>query len=397
MFFIQQANNYDCGFTCLKILLANIHHDRNYLFLLNPFKEDVSFLELMTEASKYGVSLNALKAVNKEEIRKFNDFPIIARMKINNMYHAVYVYKRSKKYIYYYDPKRDKKKLLYDEFIYLWTGEFLAIKDYNKTPCPTKKIRFITNLETIITFVISLLSTVSALLGVYFINKDSYIYLPIIFLSLMLILEILQKKYSLIIMNHIDERILEKVEKIKKKEYYAFYEASEQYKKYLLINNLTIFSSFAFFLLISLIFIFNDKINFIYIVINLVLAFAYSLFIHPDLNKDRNEISEVESLINYKEDKLEAFSLMKEARNKAYKYICKEYSFKYVVIALEVLLTFIIMMYLKLVNVTYIICYTVLQLYLYNSLVNLLTSNDNQTKQDNYLNKIIDITEINSQ
>ena len=97
MFFIQQANNYDCGFTCLKILLANIHHDRNYLFLLNPFKEDVSFLELMTEASKYGANLSALKAVNKEEIREFNDFPIIARIKINNMYHAVYIYKRSKK------------------------------------------------------------------------------------------------------------------------------------------------------------------------------------------------------------------------------------------------------------------------------------------------------------
>lgn len=393
MFFIQQANKTDCGFTSLKILLANIHHDRNYLFLPNSFTGDVSFLELMTEASKYQTNLQALKAVNKDELSEYDDFPFIARLNINSVFHAVYVYKKNKKYIYYYDPSRGEKKVTFDEFSFLWTGELISIKEFNKSPCPIKKMKLMTNKESIISLIISLLSSVSALLAIYFINKESYIYLPIIFFTVMLIGEIIQKKYSLVIMNHIDKRLEETIGEIKKKDYYSFYMNSEMYKKYLLLNNLTLVSSFSTFLIISLIFIINDKMNFIYILINLLLAFSYALFIRPELNKEENEISELEELIKTKSDKLEAYSLMNNTRIKAHKYISKEYSYKYVVIALEVILTFILMMYLKLVNVTYIICYSILQLYLYNNLINLLTSNESLTKQDNYLNKIIDSNE----
>lgn len=389
MFFIQQAGASDCGFTSLKILLANIHHDRNYLFLINPFKEDVSFLELMEEASKYGTNLVALKAVDKSELRNNKDFPFIARLTFNNVYHAVYVYKMNKKFIYYYDPARGEKKVTIDEFVYIWTGELLSVKEFNKTPCPIKRKKLMKPSESIISLIISLVCSASAFLAIYFINKESFIYLPIIFFSMMLISEIVEKKYSLIVMNNIDKRLENEVKEVKKKEYYSFYTNVEGYKKYLLMNNLTLFSSFAVFLLISVIFIINDKMNFIYIIINLVLALGYALFLRPELNKEENEISELESLIKTKEDKLEAFSMMNSAREKAYKYISKEYSYKYVVIGLEVILTFIMMMYLKLVNVTYIICYTVMQLYLYNNLVNLLTSNEAYSKQDNYLNKII--------
>ena len=389
MFFIQQANNHDCGFTCFKILLANIHHDSNYLFLTDPLDSEVSFLTLMKEASKYHTELETLKAVNKDELRKCDKLPFIAHLNISNYSHAVYVYKISKKYVYYYDPSRGHKKLTYDEFNFLWTGEMLAIKQNEKFPCPIKKPSLMNMKEKIISLLISLVGAVSSVLAIYFINKESYIFLPIIFFTVMLISEIVLKKYSMVVMSHIDKRVEELTINVKNKDYYGLYTNYEGYKKCLLVNHLSTFSSFYIFLIISIVFIINDKINFIYIVLNLLLAATYAFLVKPMLDKDEAEIKENEEFIKRTKDKLEAFSYMDNARKIGYKYVDKLYAYKYVAIALEVILTFILMMYNSLVSVTYIICYTVLQVYLYSNIVNLLTTSSELQKQDNLLNIII--------
>lgn len=395
MFFIQQTSDHDCGFTCLKILLANTHHDQNYLFLPSPFKEDenVSFLSLIKEAELYQTTLSPLKATNKEELSSNVEVPFIARLNFDNVFHAVYVYKIGKKYVYYFDPSKGKKKLMIDEFIYLWTGELIAIKEANKYKCPTPKPRFMKLSEQIISIIISLISVLSAVVAVYFINKESYIYLPIIFFSLMLISELIQKKYSLYIMKRIDNRVEEIVGDIKNKDYYGFYSTYEAYKKYLLINNISFFSSFCIFLLISLVFIINDKMNFIYIVLNLLLAITYALIVKPMLNEDESIIKEYEARVKKTSDKAEALNYMKEARSKAYRYADKHYAYKYVSIALQVILTFIMMMYNELVSITYIICYTVLQFYLYENVISILVKSDEFYKQDNLLNKIVNYIE----
>ena len=391
MFFIQQTNDHDCGFTCLKILLANAHNDQNYLFLPSPFKEDkdISFLSLIKEAEVYKTTLSPLNATNKDELSSSVEVPFIARLNIDNVFHAVYVYKIGKKYVYYFDPSKGKKKLRIDEFIYLWTGELIAIKEVNKYKCPFNKPKFMKLSESIISLIISFISVISAVLAVYFINKESYIYLPIIFFSVMLISELIQKKYSLIVMKHIDNRVEEMVGNIKKKDYYGFYVDYESYKKYLLINNISFFSSFCIILFISLVFIINDKMNFIFIVLNILLGLTYALIVKPLLNEDEKVIMEYEERIKKADEKVEAFSYMKEARNKSYKYVDKHYAYRYVAIALQIILTFIMMMYNELVNITYIICYTVLQFYLYENIISILLKSDDFYKQDNLLNKII--------
>lgn len=192
-------------------------------------------------------------------------------------------------------------------------------------------------------------------------------------------------------MKHIDERINETIKDIKDKDYYGFYNIYEQYKKYLLINNISFFASFCIFLLISLLFLLNDKFNVIYILTNLLLAISYAFFIKPLLDKDEKEIIKNEEMIKKSDDKLEAFSYMGNARNISYKYGDKIQAYKYVSIAIQIILTFIMMMYFKLVSVTYIICYSVLQIELYNHLSALLTKNDDYMKQDYLLVKMINM------
>ncbi|MCR4879464.1 MAG: hypothetical protein K5906_00705, partial [Bacilli bacterium] len=162
------------------------------------------------------------------------------------------------------------------------------------------------------------------------------------------------------------------------------------------VNNISLFSSFLIFILIGVILLLNDKMNFIYIVINLILGISYSLLIKPYLGKDESDITKKEEKIKRSKDKLESFTLMNEARNISYKYINKHYAYKYIVIALEIGLAFIMMMHLSLASISYIICYSVLQIYLYNNIVSILTKTDDIHKQDNLLNKIINITKINS-
>ena len=388
MFFIQQASKYDCGFTALKILLANIHHDSNYLFLTTPFEKDCSFLDLMKEANKYQVELEPLKTDTKEGLREYKQLPFIARIGFSNVHHAVYVYKLSKKYVYYYDPHKGKEKIPYDEFITIWTGEILSIKNYVKHPCPVSKPKFMKMSETIISLLMSLVSAVSSVLSIYFINKDSYIYLPIIFFTVSILSIIILKKYSMYVMKAIDKRVEELVGDIKNKDYKGFYVDYEAYKKSLLINNLSTFSSFAVFIIISLVFIINDKMNFIYVLTNLLLAFVYVLMVKPLLDKDESEIKENEEKIELTTNKLEAFSYMNMARDKAYKYVDKFNGYQYVVIMLQVVLTFILMIYNQLVSVTYLVCYSFLEIYLYKNVVSLLTSNEEFNKQDNLLNKL---------
>ena len=391
MFFIQQSNDHDCGFTALKILLANIHHDRNYLFLKDNIGDDHSFYSLIKEASNYQVELVALKALNKEEITDYKQLPFIARLEINEMYHAVYVYKVNKKYIHYYDPSYGNKKVLIDEFTSLWTGEMLSVKDFRVYKCPVSKPKLVTNKELCFTFLFELISAISMILAIYFINKESVIYLPLIFFTVLLVSELSLKKYSLFIMKRIDKRVDEMIKDIKDKAYEDFYLTYESYKKYLLINNISFVSSFFIFLLISLIFLVNDKMNFIYIVTNLLLAASYAFFIKPLLNKDEKEIIQNEAMIKKTNNKLEAFSYMDSARSLSYKYVDKIEAYKYVCLAIQVILTFIMMMYFQLVNVTYIICYSVLQFELYSHLCSLLTKNDDFSKQDHLLAKLVNI------
>ena len=395
MFYIQQSDEHDCGFTCLKIMLANIHHDHNYLFLPSPFdtSKSVSFLSLMKEGEKYGVKLSALRALDKDELPPKDKLPFITRMEINEVSHALYIYKISNKYVYCYDPSYGKRKININEFTLTWSGEILLIEEYQKMRCPVIKPKFMKNHETLISLGLSLLAAISSVLAVYFINKESYIYLPLIFFSLMIISEVALKAYSIRIMKNVDQRVETITHHIKNEDYYDYYLTYEGYKKYLLVNQISYFSSFYIFLLISLVFIINDKINVIYILINLVLASSYTFFIRPILDKEEKEIMYQEAVIKKADGVMNAFIAMDSARERAYKYVNKEYAFKCVVIAIQIILTFIMMIYMNLVSVTYIICNTVLQIYLYNNVVSLLNKNTDLEKQDNLLNKIINYIE----
>ena len=83
MHFISQIGEHDCGYTCLAMMLANYHHDKNYLFLKHEDKE-YSFKELIDEAAKYNMELKGVKITDPFELTNNDTFPIIVVIKLDS-------------------------------------------------------------------------------------------------------------------------------------------------------------------------------------------------------------------------------------------------------------------------------------------------------------------------
>ena len=62
MYYIQQTRKDDCGYASLKMLLASLNKDKNYLFLQEEKeKGSYSYLELVTIAKQHDVELNGYR------------------------------------------------------------------------------------------------------------------------------------------------------------------------------------------------------------------------------------------------------------------------------------------------------------------------------------------------
>ena len=113
MYFIQQRQKDDCGFTCLKMILATLNKDKNYLFL--PQKENhgpYSYTDLVKIGKEHGVNFSALKAIEKEGLINCRSFPFIATIeKKNGNKHAVIITKIKIGRVYFTDPMKGKASL----------------------------------------------------------------------------------------------------------------------------------------------------------------------------------------------------------------------------------------------------------------------------------------------
>ena len=67
MFYISQLNESDCGFASLKMLLANLYQERDYLFIKQDEEHGpYSYFDLIKIAQNYNVTLEGFKFKNKQ-------------------------------------------------------------------------------------------------------------------------------------------------------------------------------------------------------------------------------------------------------------------------------------------------------------------------------------------
>lgn len=147
---VKQNGFRDCAAACLLSIIR--------YYGGNASKEELNYL---IKTDKYGTNaynlIEGAKAIGFEgyglkkayvELLEYENLPVIAHTKVNNMYHYVVIYEINKKYIKIMDPINGLKKVNHNYFkeIYLGTILFLyPIKEIPKVKNRDKLFSFIIN------------------------------------------------------------------------------------------------------------------------------------------------------------------------------------------------------------------------------------------------------------
>ncbi|MBE6133541.1 MAG: hypothetical protein E7178_02605 [Erysipelotrichaceae bacterium] len=371
MFYVLQDDNYDCGFACLKSLLASLNHDHNYLYLPNPKveKEAYSFYELMEYAEKLGFTLSSYFVKDKENLSLAKNEPIMVSAFKEGKVHMLLLYKVNKKYVYYLDPAVGKKKMKKDIFISLWDGKVLKIDDFKKKKCPFKKKNLLTNFEEFMMDFLEIIACLSLTAGLFFINEKYPFYLSIILFACFGILEILLRSYCLRVYKKIDDRIYNSSSlKVKEGKMKEFYTTLENNKRYEVGINLDSIYAVMSIIVVSIFIYITGGYSLYYLLFGLLFAFIEVVFINPYLKRKNIEIMELESRIG--EDDL---GLIRLAHVKAYKYGRITLLYRYTCFGMTLLGIVLIMALSGVISIPYIIFYLCINLFFYKNMVSLLS------------------------
>lgn len=102
MNYCLQIQNDDCGFACIKMLLAYFYKNKNYLFITQDIKHGrYSMLDLKEIAQKEGLFCDGYKY---NTITENKNYPCIGHLQIDNKNHFIIIEKVTKKYVKYFDP-----------------------------------------------------------------------------------------------------------------------------------------------------------------------------------------------------------------------------------------------------------------------------------------------------
>lgn len=394
MYFISQVGKHDCAFACLEMMLANYHHDKNYLFLKHEDKQ-YSFKELMTIAETFNLKLLGVKIDSVNEIASCRNFPIVVTIKTkDDSRHSVLLYRANKKKVYFYDPARGKMVMSLREFDDKWTKNALIAEKPIRYSCPFTPPSFVASRDKITLPLFQVLSGISLLVGSYFVNRDSFIFIPIIFFSLFIIFELLFRENLIKAMQRMDEEIAKYQLDITSEEYYSLYEATENYRS----NAIGLVPDIIFTMLISVfltaILVMNGTINIIYVGLSLLFAAIESIVLEPYFAKQTKLVEDDEIELKRSENEDEYYHFSSSAREKAYHIALAKTVTSYLSIGLLLIISIIIMAMSQVVSVTYVVFYLCISVYLKNNFTKMFKFSSQEEKCDYYRGKIINSLKI---
>ena len=203
-YFTYQGSNHDCGFASLKMLLANLSNNKDYLHLKKEGRKDnYSFLDLIKIGNEHGLTLKAYKYATSEvnEIKT----PFLALIDEN---HLVLVKENKRGKYLIYDPGKGIYKMKHSEFDQVWTGKTLEVVDYVKQDYHQKANRIMPIKTNLISLGISIVSLAAILVGFFFVKEDAYFFIPIICLAVFSISELVDNWYLIKELNFFDKKYI---------------------------------------------------------------------------------------------------------------------------------------------------------------------------------------------
>ena len=377
MFYIPQTQKDDCGFTCLKMMLATINKDKNYLFL--PQKEEhgfYSYSDLMDIAKGYGLNLEAVRATERETLSSCKKLPLIATITLNNgALHAVLVTKVNEKKITYLDPKRGKVVMRLSEFQNIWDGTCLLIESFEPKKCAYKIKDPLTTSNKVFLGIVQFIVGLFAVFGVYFIKDDTPIYIPAIFLSLAIVTELIVKALSFSTMKKLDDYYFSEGV-LPNGKFRNYIEKYERYKRLALTSPMIYILLLVFALAMVTIILLNDMKNAFLVIVPLLMAGIDTLIVEPVIRKKKSEISELEEDLDNAKNAEQLRAKIKVVHSKAYSYGYFDIALRYIYAGLIILTTLLTMRLCDISSFPYLIFYSCISLTLYKSINQLFGFSD---------------------
>lgn len=392
MYFISQVGQHDCAFACLKMLLANYHHDKNYLFLQcedRPY----SFKDLKEIATQHHMDVSGIKIDGSMELERKDRFPFIVILeKKKGIRHSVLVLSMSRKYVKLYDPETGKRKIPTEVFFHQWDRKALVVnkeKNYERIKCDIKINDFIDKKDKFTIPCWQLISSISLAAGMYFIKADAYIFLPIIFLALFLIFEILFRKNLISAMEKMDDNIFNYQIKAEKKQYFDFYKVMEKYRYVALTIIPNLLYTVIISVFVTLVLVMNSSVNVVYIILSMIIALVHVYVYLPYQKNKSDEMAEQELEIEGVDNQFQFRSVVNHVHGNAYKLGLFRNALTYIEVAVLLMSIITVMSLSHIVNIIYVVFYLCITVYLKDNFIRLLQYSQQSEEYNNQLAKLL--------
>lgn len=372
-YFIYQSTANDCGFACLKMLLATLNKDNNYLYLKKPKKEDnYSFFDIINIAKSNNVILKAYSYQQSDF-----EFPKCPFLALINQKHLVFVKRVTKRSVVVFDPEKGRSKYKIDDFLKIFSFKTLEVNEHIETKCCDNIERHILPFKfKIAKAVLTLLPFIAIIVGMFFVKSDSFVFVPIIFLTLFALFELVEKWYIFKEIDFFDYLYIDK--------YFSKWNSFEDYQNYLIFKqkyfefNNSIMVSSIMSIAIVVISIINDPFYcFPILLILLLLIGKKALFSKKD-NLAREKICREENEFKKNKNNLNAETagnVMESTNNYAFRKSTSRVIMTFVII----IMSFLLMIYTHNISVNYILFNFGIFYLLIEHFDNLLSSDEKKT------------------
>lgn len=378
-YYIKQIGENDCGFTCVKMLLAIYYKNSDYLFYPIPHIESqTSLKEIIDYAHKADLTLIASRVNNKNEIFNFKTKKaFLAPIKRDNQLHMVLIKRVYKKRLLVFDPAIGVRFITKNDFIDIWNGEIIEVKEIGNSCFKAKKNALLPKSNMIITIFFQISSFICLMLATLFIDKNFNFLIPLSLFFGYIIFEILYQKAIIYSLKYFDNYILLNDFTYKRYDFRKYFEPMNRFKYSVisspiqLINNCLILIFGLFVLGI------NNLINLAIVATTFIfqiLFFFYEKY-HYSYRLEKLELLE-KKLLKYTNKDVDEFkNTVYEINNETYRYV-SYFNFKrYFLIFLTLISCLVYQGFIGEISINFMLFHFFIYIYLQENFEKLLNFN----------------------
>lgn len=397
MYYISQSRKDDCGFTCIKMLLASLNKDKNYLYLKETKEEGAySFKELVNIAKENGVELTGYRiddVSSVDELTNNNEF--LLTIKREKSKHLVVVKKKSFNFYLIKDPalgcylvsKRKLNKMI--------EGTLLVVNKVEKKKSNVYFPLLLKKRQRISLILLRTLCLAFVIASTFFVDDKYSPFIPLILLILGLIMELTYRVVCLSLFKKLDDIINDAVV-VKNNKYYEYYTYLQKFKSLHILNITLLFFSFALCLFIAYLLIGNDSLNILLVLFTVFYVFFEQVLFKNKINYLNNRLEISESKLKYSSDmndyKEKIKVINKHSKNIGVLKTVLDITYFLVLIILLAL----IMILRQKIEITYLLFYFFMFYFFKRCVNDYFLSKERKEKEKIYKNKLINLTSYNN-